>query len=150
MILIAHNIRSLHNVGSFFRTSDAFDIEKIYLTGYTGCPPRKEIAKTALGSEHRVVWEHKENIVALMQDLKQQGYYLVALEMSDQAKSFEEIDVPAEKIVLLLGSEVEGVEKELLHVCDAIVEIKTVGVKKSLNVSVALGIALFAMNQKKR
>lgn len=150
MYLIAHNIRSLHNVGAFFRTADAFAVEKIYLTGYTGCPPRKEIAKTALGSEHRVSWEYREDIHLLIQELKEEGKKIVALEMSDKAILIDRLKIEPKEIALIVGSEVEGVARELLDQCYAIVSILTPGVKKSLNVSVATGIALFAMMTKTR
>ena len=149
MILIAHNIRSLHNVGAFFRTADAFGIEKIYLTGYTGCPPRKEIAKTALGSEHRILWEHRDELEPLMVELKEKGIQIVALEISDRSIPVDRLDTPLDKIALIVGSEVEGISKETLAECDQIVEIPMIGIKKSLNVSVATGIALFAITRKK-
>jgi 23S rRNA (guanosine2251-2'-O)-methyltransferase len=150
MILIAHNIRSLHNVGAFFRTADAFGVEKIYLTGYTGCPPRKEIAKTALGSEHRIPWEHRENIDELLLELKSAGKKIVALEISNRAIRVEALQIPVEQVALIVGSEVEGISQQTLEQCDEIIEIPMIGVKKSLNVSVATGIALFAITTKIR
>lgn len=150
MILIAHNIRSLHNVGAFFRTADAFGVEKIYLTGYTGCPPRKEIAKTALGSEHRIPWEHREDLDALLLELKSMGKKIVALEISDRAIPVSALEIPTEQIALIVGSEVEGISPQLLEQCDEIIEIPMIGIKKSLNVSVATGIALFAIMTKIR
>lgn len=150
MILLAHNIRSLHNVGAFFRTADAFGVEKIYLSGYTGCPPRKEIAKTALGSEHRVIWEYREDVLPLLDELKRQGMKIVALEMSPNAIELTKFTENPEKVALVVGSEVEGISPELLQKCDHIVSILTPGMKKSLNVSVATGIALFAISSKNR
>ena len=150
MILIAHDIRSLHNVGAFFRTADAFNLEKIYLTGYTGCPPRKEIAKTALGSEHRIPWEHRDEIDPLIVELKEKGKKIVALEISDLSVRVDELDIPLDQIALIVGSEVEGISKSIMDQCDTIVSIPMIGVKKSLNVSVATGIELFAITQKIR
>lgn len=150
MILIAHNIRSLHNVGAFFRTADAFGIEKIYLTGYTGCPPRKEIAKTALGSEHRIPWEHREDLDPLLLELKSTGKKIVALEISDRSIPVGALEISTEQIALIVGSEVEGISPYLLEQCDEIIEIPMIGTKKSLNVSVATGIALFAIMTKIR
>lgn len=149
MYLIAHNIRSLHNVGAFFRTADAFGVEKIYLTGYTGCPPRKEIAKTALGSEHRIPWEHREDLDLLLVELKAAGKKIVALEISDRAIPVGALEIPVEQIALIVGSEVEGISPQLLEQCDEVIEIPMIGTKKSLNVSVATGIALFAIATKK-
>ena len=150
MILIAHNIRSLHNVGAFFRTADAFGVEKIYLTGYTGCPPRKEIAKTALGSEHRIAWEQCDELDPLIVELKEKGMKIVALEIADRAIRVDELNIPIENIALIVGSEVEGISPAILDACDEIVSIPMIGVKKSLNVSVATGIALFAITAKIR
>jgi len=143
MRLIAHDIRSLHNVGSLFRSSDTFGVEKIYLTGITGTPPRKEIAKVALGSEHRVPWEQRENTLELIRELQMQGWFICALETNKEAKSLLEVKRKNGKIVLLVGNEVEGLSSEFCTACDAIAEIPMPGVKRSLNVSVAAGIALF-------
>jgi 23S rRNA (guanosine2251-2'-O)-methyltransferase len=149
MILIAHNIRSLHNVGAIFRSADVFDVEKIYLTGYTGTPPRKEIAKVSLGSEHAVDWEYKEDVFELIDSLKKEGVKIVALENGKGS-----VDIATYKfdtsIALVLGSEVEGISPELLEQIEDQLEIAMPGRKQSLNVSVATGIALFALTQKER
>ena len=149
MIVIAHNIRSLHNVGSIFRSCDAFGVEKLYLTGFTGVPPRKEIAKVSLGSEHRVSWEAVLEIKPLLQMLKQQGFCLVALDNTQGSIPIYTLKTD-KPLVLILGNEVEGVEKDLLVECDQQVEIPMPGEKQSLNVSVATGIALFALMQEGR
>ncbi|HBK34434.1 MAG: tRNA/rRNA methyltransferase (SpoU) [Candidatus Uhrbacteria bacterium GW2011_GWE2_40_58] len=148
MIMIAHNIRSLHNVGSIFRSADAFGIEKLYLTGFTGTPPRKEIAKVALGSEQRVPWEFFSDIHSLLSLLKSEGKQIVAIETGEQAVSLHSFSTEPHKLVLIVGNEVEGIEKEVLENCDVIVEIPMTGRKRSLNVSVAAGIALFSLGQK--
>ncbi len=148
MQIIAHNIRSLHNVGSVFRSADAFGVLKIYLTGYTGTPPRKEIAKTALGSEDRVAWEHREDVSALITELKAAGQTVYALDNRKGAIDIQ--NIPSnDKIALVLGSEVEGVPEDVLAACDGTIEILLPGAKRSLNVSVATGIALFALTSKK-
>lgn len=149
MIIIAHDIRSLHNVGAIFRSADVFDVEKIYLTGITGTPPRKEIAKVALGSEHRVTWEQHEDVSELIQTLKSIGHQIVALDNAEGSQPIESF-TPEQKVVLLLGNEVEGVEQSLRDQVDATVEIGMPGRKQSLNVSVATGIALFALTQNSR
>ncbi len=149
MILIAHNIRSLHNVGAIFRSADAFGVEKIYLSGYTGRPPQKEIAKTALGSEHRVVWEGNDDLVLLLKKLHEENYLIVALE--NNVVSIPIDTLRTEKpIALLLGNETEGIDPTALSLCDHTVEIPMPGQKRSLNVSVATGIALFALVSKKQ
>lgn len=148
MHIIAHNIRSLHNIGAIFRSADAFSIDKIWLTGYTAAPPRPEIAKVALGSDQRVTWEKRENIAKLLSELKNQGFSIVALETGKGSISIEKFQHPAMETALILGNEVEGLEKSILEQVDQILEIPMPGQKRSLNVSVAAGIAMFALSQK--
>lgn len=145
MVVIAHNIRSLHNVGAIFRSADAFGVERLYLTGYTGIPPRPEIAKTALGSQDRVAWEQSADAVEVIRCLKADGYRVLALENGVGA---EPIAPQSGRIALVLGNEVEGIEPGVLAQCDKAVEIPMCGRKRSLNVSVATGIALFVLSQK--
>lgn len=139
--LLAHNIRSLGNVGSFFRTGDAFGVEHVYLTGYTGTPPRTEISKTSLGADEWIPWEHADDPIALLRSLKDGGWTTVALELTTIAVDVLAYD-PPEKVCLVLGHEVEGVSQELLAACDVAVQIPMLGKKESLNVAVATGIAL--------
>ena len=152
IILLAHNVRSLWNVGSFFRTCDAFHIQKIYLTGYTGHPPRKEITKTAIGAEEFVPWEHHEDPIPVVNTLKKDGWRIVALEQTNDAIPLEEFPLPFkgegqgegfQKILLIVGHELTGVPDSLLELSDTIVEIPMFGRKESLNVAVAAGIALY-------
>ncbi|PJE76500.1 RNA methyltransferase [Candidatus Uhrbacteria bacterium CG10_big_fil_rev_8_21_14_0_10_48_16] len=149
MIVIAHNIRSLHNVGSIFRSCDVFAIEKLYLTGFSGTPPRKEIAKVSLGSEHRVPWEYTEDVRNVLTELTKKGYVIVALENRKGSVSIDSFHTDR-PIALILGNEVDGIEQEILDACDAYIEIDMPGKKQSLNVSVATGIALFALTRKAR
>lgn len=146
--VIAHNIRSLLNVGSVFRTADAFGVSKIYLTGYTGTPNnpvhRAKIAKTALGAENFVPWEQYRSASGLIKKLKAEGVKIVALENNTKAVNIKKFK-PKFPLALLLGEEVKGVAKPLLKLCDQTVEIPMVGKKESLNVSVAFGIAAFAI-----
>lgn len=145
MVVIAHNIRSLHNVGAVFRSADCFGVERLYLTGFTATPPRSEIAKVSLGAEDRVGWEARVDVVALIGELKADGYRVVALENGVNARPIG----PTEgKVALVLGNEVEGIEPAVLAACDEAVEIPMPGRKRSLNVSVAAGIALFALSSK--
>ncbi len=150
MRLIAHNIRSLHNVGAIFRSADAFALERLYLTGYTPTPPRKEIAKVALGGEDRVSWEPREDVLSLIADLKKEGFKVVALENAPGSSDISAFASQADlaKTALILGSEVEGVPADALAACDAAVEIPLPGKKRSLNVSVATGVALFVLRPK--
>lgn len=144
MVIIAHNIRSLHNVGAIFRSADCFAVERVYLTGITGTPPRPEIAKVALGAEDRVPWEGGE-VVEVVTGLKGEGYRIVALDNRPGAVPIGPMDG---KIALLLGNEVEGIEPSVLALCDETVEILMPGRKRSLNVAVATGIALFVLSGK--
>lgn len=139
--LLAHNVRSLWNVGSFFRTCDAFAVEKIYLMGYTGHPPRKEITKTALGAEETVPWEHSSDPLSVVKNLKKDGWSIIALELTDDAVDLEKF-FPPDKLCLVVGHELSGLPEELLALADDIIKIPMLGKKESLNVAVAAGIAL--------
>ena len=142
--VLAHNIRSLHNVGAIFRTSDGAGVSKLYLTGYSGVPPRKEIAKTALGAEESLSWEYHPEPIELMRELKKQGVQLLALEINDVSESIFEFE-PKHPCCLVVGNEVDGVEPELLELCDAVLHIPMRGMKDSLNVSVAFGIGIYGL-----
>lgn len=139
--LLAHNIRSLWNVGSFFRTADAFGIEKMYLTGYTATPPRREISKTAIGAEEWIEWEYAEDPKEVIQKLKIKNYNIVGLEITEDAIPITSYKAP-EKVCLVVGHEVTGIPEDLLSLCDDVIYIPMHGKKESLNVSVAAGIAL--------
>lgn len=158
IIVIAHNIRSTHNVGAIFRTAEGFGISKILLTGYTPYPsiphdPRlphiserltAQIHKTALGAEAMVPFEYME--LPPLVTLKDAGYRIVGLEQADRSISLNDYKTP-EKVVLLIGEEVHGIEDALLEHCEDIIEIPMVGKKESFNVSVATGIALYQLSQ---
>lgn len=139
--LLAHNIRSLWNVGSLFRTADAMGVGMVYLSGYTAVPPRREISKTAIGAEQWIPWEFQKDPLTIINTLKSDGYKIVALELTDTAQNISEYKA-SEKVCLVLGHEVDGVPDDLLQECDDVVFILMHGKKESLNVSVAAGIAL--------
>jgi tRNA G18 (ribose-2'-O)-methylase SpoU len=147
--VIAHNIRSLHNVGSIFRTADAFGVSKIFLTGYTGRPDNtvhiNKIAKTALGAEKWIPWEYQKSPVRLIKRLKKEKVKIIALEKHAKAVNMKKIK-PKFPLALVLGEEVRGVSKPILNLADSILEIPMLGKKESLNVSVAFGIAAFAIS----
>lgn len=144
IVLVLDNIRSTHNVGSAFRTCDAFNIEKLYLCGITAQPPHKEISKTALGATESVDWQYVENVADLAQELKDIGYTLVLLEQVDSSILLHNVDFKHyDKIALFVGNEVFGISDELLNIADLAVEIPQFGTKHSLNVAVATGIALW-------
>jgi len=142
-ILWLHNIRSLHNVGAAFRNADAFGVSKILLSGYTPTPPRPEITKTAIGAEEHIPWSKVENPAERAEDLKQNGYHITGLEQTDQSTLINQFDLPSEKMVLVLGNEVTGIDDDFLTLLDSSVEIPQYGLKHSLNVSVACGVALY-------
>ncbi len=146
MRLIAHDIRSLHNVGAIFRSADAFATERLYLTGYTPTPPRTEIAKVALGGEDRVPWEQAADPLPVIARLQEEGFTVLALENGVRAEPIRAVAarVDPARVALVLGNEVEGVPPAVLAACDGAVEIPLPGAKRSLNVSVAAGVALFA------
>ena|SRR3989344_6991827 len=146
--LILHNIRSVYNVGSIFRTADAVGISKVYLTGYTPTPldrfgrKRKDFHKTALGAEDSVPWEQVLSPQALLKRLRGEGFFLAALEQSPRAVRYKKF-TPKFPLAVVFGNEVRGVSPQLLALCDAIVEIPMRGKKESLNVAVAAGVLLF-------
>ena len=144
LIIIADNVRSMHNVGSIFRTSDAFLVEKIYLCGITPTPPHREIQKTALGATESVDWQYAENTLDVVNQLKKEGWTILALEQTTNSVMLDELKVEkGEKIAIVLGNEVDGVNQEVINLCDKAVEIPQFGTKHSFNVSVSCGIMLW-------
>lgn len=149
LIVILDNIRSLNNVGSVFRTSDAFLIEKIYLCGITATPPNKEIHKTALGSTESVAWEYSEDVVSLIKRLKDSNIKVVAIEQTENSVMLQDFKVSKEeKIAVIFGNEVKGVQQTAIDVCDAVIEIPQYGTKHSLNISVSVGVILWDLFKK--
>ena len=144
VVVILENIRSAYNVGSVFRTADAFLVESVIITGYTAKPPHKEISKTALGAQDSVDWQYFATTKEAVEHLKQNQYKVYAVEQVSDSISLERIsDLSAEKIAFVFGNEVYGVEQEIISDCDGSVEIPQFGMKHSLNVSVAAGIVLW-------
>ena len=144
LVIILDNVRSLHNVGSVFRTSDAFLVEKIYLCGITSVPPNPEIHKTALGAEFSMDWEYAENAQEAVKNLKKEGYFVYAVEQAEGSILLTELHLDTtRKYAVILGNEVKGVQQEVVDVCDACIEIPQYGTKHSLNVSVAAGIVVW-------
>jgi len=147
-ILWLHNIRSLHNVGAAFRNADAFGVHKVVLSGYTPTPPRPEITKTAIGADEHVEWQYAEDIVKEISRLKSDGYTVVGLEQTHSSEMLSEFRVQNQKLCLVLGNEVTGIDHPLLNLLDHAVEIPQYGMKHSLNVSVACGVALYGFLEK--
>ncbi|MCB9203248.1 MAG: RNA methyltransferase [Flavobacteriales bacterium] len=144
VVVLLDNIRSMNNVGSFFRTSDAFRIEKIYLCGITPKPPHREIQKTALGATESVDWEHRKEIQELITELKQNQYKIIGIEQTSASKSLQNYPISkGEKYALIFGNEVEGIQDEVVKIIDECIEIPQEGTKHSFNVSVCGGIVLW-------
>jgi len=137
--VIAHNIRSLHNVGSIFRTSDALKIEKLFLTGFTGYPPRDEIEKVALGATETVSWEYNKDVFEIIDRLKKDKVEIIVLEQTDKSIDFQEFNYNF-PIAIILGNEYDGMPDEVIKVLDKSVEIPMYGTKQSLNVATSFGI----------
>ena len=149
IIVVLDNIRSLNNIGSVFRTSDAFLIEKIYLCGITAQPPHKDIHKTALGATDSVEWEHVEDTLALIKRLKDLKIKTIAIEQADNAVQLQDFKPKnGEKLAVVFGNEVKGVQQEVVSACDTCVEIPQYGTKHSLNISVSCGVVLWDLFQK--
>lgn len=140
--VVVENVRSLYNVGSIFRTSDGANVEKLYLCGYTGRPPRKEITKTALGAVETVPWEYVPDARDAVMRCKAAGYRIVALEHTDSGFVYTQVKYVF-PLCLVVGNEVEGISDGLIALCDEAVEIPMLGIKQSLNVSVAYGIMVY-------
>lgn len=151
--VLLHNIRSTHNVGSIFRTADAAGVSRVYLTGYTPTPTdrfgrvQKDIAKTALGAEKFLPWEHRVSPARLISKLKKEGWEVVGVEQDARARDYRTFRVKG-KTMLVFGNEVTGISKDIRKRCDSLIEIPMHGKKESLNVSVAAGIVLFAVSSK--
>ncbi|QSE98302.1 RNA methyltransferase [Fulvivirga lutea] len=149
VVILLDNIRSLNNVGSAFRTSDAFLVEKIYLGGITGIPPHREIQKTALGATESVEWEHVADVKEAVGQLKKDGYTIISIEQVENSISLEEFEPKKdEKYCLIFGNEVFGVDQDVVNLSDLTIEIPQYGTKHSLNISVSLGIVIWEFFRK--
>ena len=149
IILVLDDIRSLHNIGSVFRTADAFLVEKIYLCGITAIPPNKEIHKTALGATETVNWEHNPDVLKVIENLKNENITTLAIEQVESAFYLQDFKVEKnKKYALVFGNEVYGVSQEAVALCDGCIEIPQLGTKHSLNISVSAGIVVWDLFQK--
>jgi len=160
LVVVLDNIRSMHNVGSVFRTADSFLVEKMYLCGYTPQPPHRDINKTALGATETVAWEYTATTVEAVQILQAQGFKVYAVEQAEGAVYLDQFNPTAitdvansspsnaPKLAIVMGNEVEGVADEVLDICDGCIEIPQLGSKHSLNISVAAGIIIWAITER--
>lgn len=146
VIAVLENIRSMHNVGSVFRTADAFLLQGIYLCGYTAKPPHRDIDKTALGATESVDWKHFLRTVDAIQLLKEDGYLVYAVEQAENSVSLQHaVELIPGKLAVVFGNEVTGVDDNTLQQCDGCIEIPQYGMKHSLNISVAAGVVLWEL-----
>jgi len=150
-IIVLDNIRSFSNVGSVFRTADAFLIESIYLCGITGKPPHREIRKTALGATESVAWKYFKNTTEAVAELKSLGYVIVGIEQAEASVSLADFSLQeGKKYALVFGHEINGVSQEVINKCDHVIEIPQFGTKHSFNIAVSAGIVLWELNRKKK
>ena len=144
LVVVLDNIRSLHNIGSVFRTSDAFLVDRIYLCGITATPPHPEMHKTALGAEDTVDWKYRKNTLDAVHELQDEGFTVLAIEQVEGSTLLDELELDADKkYAIVMGNEVKGVQQEVVNACDGCIEIPQYGTKHSLNVSVTTGIVLW-------
>jgi tRNA G18 (ribose-2'-O)-methylase SpoU len=145
--VLLNSIRSCYNVGSIFRTSDGAMIEKLFLCGYTPTPEKKEVIKTALGSQNSVNWEYIKDPIKVIASLKSNGIKVCALELTDKSISYCDVSKSDFPLCLIVGNEISGVSQELIELCDFSIEIPQFGIKQSLNVAVAYGVAVFDLRR---
>lgn len=144
IVIILDNVRSLNNIGSVFRTADAFLVQKIYLCGITATPPHKDIRKTALGATESVDWEYRKDTLTLVEELKSNHIKVISVEQAENAIMLNEFQVDTDKTVaLIFGNEVKGVSQEVVSASDAVLEIPQLGTKHSLNISVSAGVVVW-------
>ena len=149
IIVILNDIRSLTNVGTFFRTCDAFNVEKIYLCGITAEPPHREIQKTALGATESMNWEHRESIVDLVKELKEENVQICSIEQTEKTTLLQDVaNFEDGRYALVFGNEVNGVDQDIIDLSDHIIEVPQFGTKHSLNVSVCAGIVIWEFVKK--
>ena len=145
--IVLDNIRSMNNIGSVFRSSDAFRIEKIYLCGITAKPPHREINKTALGATDSVDWEYFENTLDCIKHLKERNYKIYSIEQTSDSIMLQDFKIEEKPLAIVFGNEVEGVQQEVIDISDSVIEIPQFGTKHSLNVSVSCGIVIWHLFQ---
>ena len=151
LVVVLDNVRSLNNIGSVFRTSDAFLVEKICLCGITATPPHPEMHKTALGAEDTVNWKYKKHTLEAVEELHNEGYTVLAIEQVEGSTMLNDLTLdPDKKYAIVMGNEVKGVQQEVINACDGCIEIPQYGTKHSLNVSVTTGIVLWEFVKKMR
>ncbi|GAK98373.1 RNA methyltransferase [Nonlabens ulvanivorans] len=143
LIIVLDNVRSLNNIGSVFRSADAYRVEKIYLCGITAQPPHKDIRKTALGATETVAWEYREHTIDVIKELNEQGVTTCAIEQAEDSVTLRGFKPSTKKVAVVMGNEVKGVQQEVVDACDTVIELEQYGTKHSLNISVCTGIVIY-------
>ena len=146
--IVLDNVRSALNVGSIFRTADAFLIENIILCGITTTPPNKEIRKVALGSTNSVNWQFEKNTLNAVSKLKKRGYHIMGIEQADKSSKLNNFTLPKKPIAIIMGNEINGVAEDVISICDEVMEFPQIGTKHSLKLSVSTGIVLWELWKK--
>lgn len=141
-VVVLNDLRSLHNVGSIFRTCDAVGVKKLWLCGITGYPPNKQLCKTSLGAEDCVNWEYAPDTISVLKRCKDEGYQIVFLEQMETSRQYIDYDLK-QPVCLVVGNEISGIDEDLIPLCDTALEIEMMGIKNSLNVSVAFGVVAY-------
>ena len=151
LIIVLDNVRSMNNVGSVFRTSDAFLVESIYLCGITATPPHKDIRKTALGATESVSWKYYKHTREAIHELREKGYTTISVEQTENSIKLDAFDIiPEKKYALVFGNEIKGVDQEIVNMCHTVIDIDQYGTKHSLNISVCAGIVVWEFFKKLR
>ena len=148
VIVLLDNVRSLHNVGSVFRTCDAMAVEKLYLCGITAKPPHREIQKTAIGATESVNWEYMDDAISIIHRYKKEGYTIISVEQTSNSKALGNYNWKNEKVLLIFGNEVDGVQQKIIDLSDISLEIPQWGTKHSFNITVSAGIVLWDLKSK--
>jgi len=148
IIIVLDNVRSMNNVGSVFRTADAFLLQAIYLCGVTATPPHREIQKTALGATETVTWKHFSTTIDAINDLRKEGFTIYAVEQAENSTMLDNIKPDSKKIALVFGNEINGVDQGVLDITDACIEIPQYGTKHSINLAVSVGIVVWEIFKK--
>jgi 23S rRNA (guanosine2251-2'-O)-methyltransferase len=148
IVIILNNVRSMNNIGSVFRTADAFLLQAIYLCGVTATPPHREIQKTALGATETVTWKHFSTTIDAIDELRKEGFTIYAVEQAEKSTMLDAINPDSKKIALIFGNEINGVDQQALDMADACIEIPQYGTKHSINLAVSVGIVVWEMFNK--
>lgn len=149
VVVVLDNIRSFNNVGSIFRTSDAFAVEQLILCGITPVPPHRDIQKTALGATESVEWHYNENTIDAVKKLKAEGYLIASIEQAENKTWLQDVKLnPTDKIALVFGNEIDGVDQEVIDMSDLVIEIPQYGTKHSINISVCAGVVIWEVVKK--